>query len=72
MSLMMASDAGMVSAAPAPMRARNAVSIATDPERAAPIDPSANTVSPMRKNRWRPYRSASVPPTRSRPANTMA
>ena len=63
MSLMIASDVGMVRAAPAPMTARNAMSVVTDPDKAAPIDPSANTVSPIRKNRLRPNRSASVPPT---------
>ena len=72
MSLMIASDVGIVSAAPTPMRARNAMSVVTEPDRAAPTDPNANTVSPMRKNRLRPKRSARVPPTRSRPAKTMA
>ncbi len=72
MSLMIASDVGIVSAAPAPMTARNPISDVTDPARAAPIDPSANTVSPIRKSRLRPNRSANVPPTSSRPANTMA
>ena len=71
-SLMIDSDAGMVRAAPAPIRARQAISRWTEPEKAAPTDPAAKTVSPMRKNRWRPKRSARLPPTKSRPANTIA
>ena len=72
MSLMIDSDAGMVKAAPAPMTARQAINRCTEPENAAPIDPAAKTVRPIRKNRLRPNRSARLPPTNSRPANTMA
>ena len=72
MSLMIASDVGIVDAAPAPVRHRNPMSVVTELDNAAPIDPRANTVRPIRKNRLRPKRSASVPPTSSRPANTMA
>ena len=71
-SLMIESDGGIVSAAPAPMTARHAISRCTEPENAAPIDPVAKTVSPMRKNRLRPNRSARLPPTSSSPANTIA
>src|ERR1700733_13254249 len=62
-SLMMESDEGMVRAAPAPITARKAISRSTEPDRAAPIDPAAKTASPMRKNRFRPNRSAKLPPT---------
>ena len=69
---MIDSDAGIVNAAPAPMTARQAISRCTEPENAAPIDPAAKMVSPMRKNRLRPNRSARLPPTNNSPANTMA
>ncbi len=72
MSLMIDSDAGMVKAAPTPMIPRHAMSGCTEPDRAAPIDPAANRVSPKRKNLLRPNRSARLPPTSSRPAKTMA
>ena len=71
-SLMMESDDGMVIAAPAPMTARQAISTWTEPENAAPIEPAAKTASPIRKNRRRPNLSARVPPTKSRPAKTIA
>ena len=71
-SLTIDSDEGIVSAAPAPITARHAISRSTEPENAAPIDPAAKTVRPMRKNRLRPNRSARLPPTSSRPAKTIA
>ena len=72
MSLMIDSEAGIVSAAPAPMTARQAISRSTEPENAAPADPAAKTARPMRKNRLRPIRSARLPPTSSSPAKTIA
>ena len=72
MSLMIDSEAGIVSAAPAPMTARHAISRSTDPENAAPTDPEAKTARPRRKNRLRPSRSARLPPTSSNPAKTIA
>ena len=71
-SLMIDSDEGIVSAAPAPMTARKPIRRCTEPDRAAPIDPAAKTVRPIRKNRLRPKRSARLPPTSNRPAKTMA
>ena len=72
MSLMIDSVAGIVNAAPTPMRALHAMSRSTDPDRAAPTEPPAKVVKPTRKNRLRPNRSARLPPTRTSPANTMA
>jgi hypothetical protein len=66
------SDAGMVRAAPLPITARQAIRGWTEPEKAAPTDPTAKTERPMRKNLLRPKRSARLPPTNSRPANTIA
>ena len=71
-SLMIDSDAGMARAAPAPIRARHAISGWTDEENAAPTDPPANTASPNRKKRLRPNRSARLPPTNKSPAKTIA
>ena len=71
-SLMIDSDAGIVSAAPAPITARQAISRSTDPQNAAPADPPAKTARPTRKNRLRPNRSATLPPTSSSPAKTIA
>ena len=72
MSLMIDNVAGMVSAAPTPMMARNAISNVTAPENAAPIDPAAKMERPIRKNRLRPKRSAKLPPTSTSPAKTIA
>ena len=72
MSLTIDSVAGMVRAPPAPMTPRHVISRSTEPEKAAPTDPRANTVSPMRKNRLRPNLSARLPPTNNSPAKTMA
>ena len=71
-SLMMDNEAGMVSAAPAPITARQAISRWTEPEKAAPIDPTAKTLSPIRKKRRRPNLSAKLPPTNNSPAKTIA
>ena len=72
MSLMIDSDDGIVSAAPAPMTARHVIRRLTEPEKAAPMDPAAKTVKPIRNKRLRPNRSARLPPTSNRPAKTMA
>ena len=69
---MIDSDDGTVSAAPAPITARHAINGSTEPETAAPIEPMAKIVRPMRKNRLRPSRSARLPPTRTNPAKTIA
>ncbi len=71
-SLMIDNEEGIVSAAPAPMTPRHAINSGTELERAAPIDPPAKTVRPMRKNHLRPNRSARLPPTSNKPAKTMA
>ena len=60
-SLTIDSDAGIVRAAPNPMTPRHAISMSTDPEKAAPIDPRAKTLRPTRKSRRRPKRSARLP-----------
>ena len=71
MSVMMASVDGMISAAPMPMLARAAISMPTEPENAAQVDPAANAASPARNVRFRPIRSARLPATSSSPANTI-
>ena len=71
-SLTIDSDEGSSVRRPAPMTARNAIRTFTDPENAAPIDPRAKTVKPIRKSRLRPNRSARLPPTSNSPANTIA
>ncbi len=68
---MMASVDGMISAAPMPMLARAAISMPTEPENAAQVDPAANAASPARNVRFRPIRSARLPATSSSPANTI-
>ena len=71
MSVMIDNVDGMISAAPMPMLARAAISIPTDPENAAQVDPAANAARPARKVRFRPTRSATLPATSSSPANTI-
>ena len=71
-SLMIDSDDGIVDAAPAPMTPLHAISSGTEPEKAAPTEPPANTVRPRRKNHLRPIRSARLPFTSNNPAKTMA
>ena len=71
-SLMIDNDAGIVSAAPIPMTARQAIKKLTEPEKPAPVDAPAKAVRPMRKKRFRPNRSARLPPTSKSPAKTIA
>ena len=71
MVVMMESVAGMSMAPPMPMLARAAISMSTEPENAAQIEPAAKATRPARKTLFRPIRSARLPLTRSRPAKTM-
>jgi hypothetical protein len=71
MSLTIESVEGIISAAPAPITARHAMSRLTDPEKAAPIDPPPKSVRPSRKRRLRPNRSARLPPVSTSPATTI-
>ena len=71
-SLMIDNDAGIVSAAPIPMTARHAINRPTELEKPVPVDAPAKTVRPMRKKRFRPNRSARLPPTSNSPAKTIA
>jgi hypothetical protein len=68
--VMIASVEGMISAAPRPMLARAAVSIPTESETAAHVEQAANATRPARNVFLRPTRSARLPATNSRPANT--
>ncbi len=58
-------------APPMPMPARGAISMPTEPKNAAQVEPAANAARPARNTRLRPIRSARLPATRSKPANTM-
>ena len=71
MSVMIDRVEGIIRAAPMPMLARAAMSMPTEPENAAHAEPAAKAVRPARKVRLRPTRSARLPATSSRPANTM-
>ena len=71
MSVMIDKVDGMISAAPTPMLARAAISIATEPEKAAHVEPPAKASRPARKVRFRPTRSARLPAASSSPAKTM-
>jgi len=66
---MMASVAGISSAAPMPWTARLAMS--TPPLAASPAasEESVKTPSPSRNSLRRPYTSASLPPTSNSPAS---
>ena len=70
-SVMIDSVVGIISAPPIPMLARAAISMPTEPENAAHVDPAANAARPARNIRLRPSRSATLPPTSSSPAKTM-
>ena len=71
MLVMIDSVEGMISAPPMPMLARAAISIPTEPEKAAQVEPAAKAARPARNVRLRPTRSATLPATSSSPANTM-
>ena len=62
---------GIIIAAPTPMLALAAMSMLTDPEKAAQADPAVNAISPAWNTRLRPTRSARLPMTSNRPAKTM-
>ena len=64
--------AGIVIAAPIPIAARQAISTPTEPDSAAPSDPTANVQKPASSIRLRPIRSARLPATSSRPPKPMA
>ena len=68
--VMIASVEGMINAAPIPMLARAAISISTEPEKAAHVEHAANATRPARKVRLRPIRSARLPATSIRHAKT--
>ena len=64
---MIASVEGMISAAPMPMLARAAISIPTEPEKAAHVEQAANATKPARNVRLRPTRSARLPDDEHQP-----
>ena len=68
--VMIASVEGMMSAAPMPMLARAAISMPTEPETAAQVEPAAKATRPARNVRLRPIRSPRLPATSSRHAKT--
>ena len=68
---MIASVDGIIIAPPMPMLARAAISMPTEPENAAQVEPAANATRPPMNTRLRPIRSATLPATSSRPANTI-
>jgi hypothetical protein len=65
---MMARLPGVSSAAPTPCRARAAIRNAEPAANPHSSEDSANHVTPVRKIRFRPYRSPSVPANSSSPA----
>ena len=69
-SVMIERVAGMMQAAPKPMKARKAISSLTEPEKADPADPAAKRTRPAQKTFLRPTRSPTLPITRRNPANT--
>jgi hypothetical protein len=71
MLVMMDSVEGIIMAPPMPMLARAAISMSTEPENAAQVEPAAKAARPARNTRLRPIRSARLPATSSRPAKTM-
>ena len=71
MSVMMDRVDGIISAPPMPIPARAAISRPTDPENAAPAEPTANSARPARYVRLRPIRSARLPAVSSSPAYTI-
>ena len=66
---MMASVAGISSAAPTPWMARLAMSTSALPASPAASEERVKTPRPSRNRRRRPYTSASRPPTSSSPAS---
>ena len=54
-----------------PMLARAAISMPTEPEKAAQVDPAAKRTSPARNVRFLPTRSATLPATSKSPAKTI-
>ena len=70
-SVMIASVEGIIMAPPMPMLARAAISMSTEPEKAAQVEQAAKATRPARNTRLRPIRSARLPATRSNPAKTM-
>ena len=68
-AMMMASVAGISSAAPMPWTARLAMSTPPLPASPAASEDSVKTARPTTNSLRRPYRSASLPPTSSSPAS---
>ncbi len=64
------SVAGMISAAPRPMRQRVAMSWPADPAKADATEPSPKTTRPAVRAPRRPKRSPRLPAVSSRPAKT--
>ena len=61
---------GIIAAAPIPIKARMAMSIFVDLDKAAPREKQPKTVRPIWRNLLRPNLSPSEPMVRSKPANT--
>ena len=59
---MMDSVAGMIMAPPIPMLARAAISMPTEPENAAHVEPAAKAVRPARNTRLRGYSTQRIVP----------
>ena len=70
-SVMIDSVEGIIMAPPMPMLARAEMSMPTEPENAAQVEPAAKAARPIMNTRLRPIRSARLPATRSNPAKTM-
>ena len=68
-AMMMASVAGISSAAPTPWMARLAISTPPLPASPAASEESVKTAMPIPNSLRRPYTSASLPPTSSSPAS---
>lgn len=62
----------IIRAAPIPMLARAAMSLGTDPEKAAQAEPPAKATSPATNVHFRPTRSARLPMASSNPPKTSA
>jgi hypothetical protein len=71
MSVTIDSVDGIITAPPIPMSARAAISMPTDPEKAAQAEPAPKITRPARNVRLRPTRSARLPAASTSPAYTM-
>ncbi len=66
------SAAGVMIAAPSPWNERAAISDVSDQARPARSEETVNTITPTRKIRRRPRRSAARPPSSRKPPKTSA